>query len=65
VNGRQWRKHKTDGDRWPSDPHAVDIVTGEKLDLTTGEYYDPRTRQRVGRLSKKQFRLVLKKLKLE
>lgn len=58
VGGANWRMHKTDGDRWPSSPHAIDIQTGNKLHLRTGEIFSPQ-HKRVGKLKWKKFGRVL------
>lgn len=40
VSGEQWRIHKYDADPFPSQPHAHNLATGFKLDLSNGRLYD-------------------------
>ena len=42
--GDVWCIHKSDQDNWPSNPHAHNYETHEKLDLRTGEVYYPAQR---------------------
>lgn len=38
-DGHVWRVHKNDADPFPSNPHAHNVESGLKLDLSTGELY--------------------------
>lgn len=38
-DGCIWRIHKNDADPYPSNPHAINIESGLKLDLSTGDLY--------------------------
>jgi len=38
-DGCIWRIHKNDADPFPSNPHAHNLESGLKLDLSTGELY--------------------------
>lgn len=63
-NGKVWRFHKTDADvHFPSDFHVHNIENGERLDMFTGYVYDPRTRQPIGVLPRKDMRAIYAKLK--
>ena len=63
-NGNAWRIHANDQDDiFPSDFHAHNIETGEILDLRTGLLYNPRTRQPLAALHRKDFFAILSKLK--
>lgn len=54
-----WRVHKSDADTiFPSNFHAVNIETGEKLDLYTGEVFNPVSKQLTRKLPKKAMRYV-------
>jgi hypothetical protein len=64
ANGKQWRKHKTDGDRWPSDPHAITLDGRFKLDLTNGDVYSVATGKYVEKLHSRHFRQVRVQLRL-
>jgi hypothetical protein len=55
VGGYIWRVHKSDPDRWPSDPHAHDYNAGVKLDVESGYVYDVRTRKQVAKISKSEL----------
>lgn len=52
-NGEVWRIHKNDHDPFPSNPHAVNIETGLKLDLSNGNLYKKTTR--IDQISKKDL----------
>ena len=38
-DGNIWRIYKTDPDTFPSNPHAINIESGLKMDLSTGYLY--------------------------
>lgn len=38
-DGQIWRIHKNDSDPFPSNPHAHNVESGLKLDLTNGKLY--------------------------
>ena len=38
-DGQIWRIHKNDDDPFPSNPHAHNLESGLKLDLSTGKLY--------------------------
>jgi hypothetical protein len=38
-DGHVWRIHRNDADSFPSHPHAHNVESGLKLDLTTGNLY--------------------------
>ena len=46
LNGAHWEIHLSDADDWPSKPHAHNVETGLKLDLRTGDLYDPRRKRK-------------------
>ena len=37
MNGEVWRIHQNDADPFPSNPHAHNVESGAKMDLSTGE----------------------------
>jgi hypothetical protein len=37
--GEVWRIHQNDADPFPSNPHAINLESGLKLDLSTGDLY--------------------------
>lgn len=49
AKGEIWDIHKNDADPFPSNPHAHNVQTGVKLDLSNGDLYRKRTKleQRV------------------
>ena len=51
--GEIWEIHKNDADPRPSNPHAHNVESGLKLDLSTGELYRKTTM--VGRVTKKDL----------
>src|SRR3989344_7278462 len=59
-----WVIHKYDKDTFPSNPHAHNEETGEKLNLFTGEIHHPVTRQIVGKMSDKDLKEFWNKSKL-
>ena len=38
-DGHVWRSHKNDADPFPSDPHAHNVESGLKLDLSSGRLW--------------------------
>ena len=38
-DGQIWRIHKNDNDTFPSNPHAHNVESGLKLDLSNGKLY--------------------------
>lgn len=38
-DGCIWRIHKNDADTFPSNPHAINVESGLKLDLSNGNLY--------------------------
>ncbi len=60
VNNQIWRIHKNDADAFPSNPHAHNVVTGIKLDLSNGETYRQTTPK--GRIEKKYLKALRKKV---
>ena len=57
--GEQWRIHKNDADPFPSNPHAVCLGDGMKLDLSTGQLY--RKRQCLGQIKEKHLLAIRQK----
>ena len=58
VKGEIWQIHKNDADPFPSVPHAHNYAAGVAMDLGTGEMFDTRNRQSVGKIGcKKLLRL--------
>ena len=51
--GEVWRIHKNDSDPFPSNPHAINLESGLKLNLSTGDLYLKTTP--VGQISKKDL----------
>ena len=63
-NGKSWRINKNDRDEiFPSDFHAHNLETGEKLDLYTGYLYNPVTKKLLWALHKKDWIAILSELK--
>jgi len=58
ASGDVWVIHRYDPDPFPSRPHAHNRQTGEKLDLGTGDIFDPRTRSYKGRLNDSALRQI-------
>jgi hypothetical protein len=58
----RWRMHMNDKDRWPSYPHAHDLDEPQKLNLFTGIIYSIITKNRVGKLSRKELKEVHRQL---
>lgn len=46
AGGQIWIIHKNDQDPFPSNPHAHNAESGLKLDLSTGDLYFKRQRQK-------------------
>jgi len=64
-NGNSWRIHPNDLDNvFPSDFHAHNIETGEKLDLYTGYLYSPNTKKLLCALHRKDWFAILLKLRM-
>ena len=42
FKGELWEIHKFDKDSFPSNPHAHNLITGEKLNLENGEIFNPK-----------------------
>lgn len=57
-----WEVHLSDADPWPSEPHAHNLEAKEKLDLITGNVYDPTTRKFLYKMSDKTMRYFFKNL---
>ena len=55
-DGCIWRIHKYDVDPFPSKPHAHNVESGLKLDLSTGYLY--LGRQHVHNISKKDLKFI-------
>lgn len=55
AGGRTWRFHKNDPDPWPSKLHGHALDEPLKLDAITGNIYDVVTKQKAGRLRKKEL----------
>ena len=53
-----WVVHLSDADPWPSNPHAERQDEPGKLDLFTGDVYDPQTRRRMQKLSAKSMKYI-------
>lgn len=53
AKGEVWEIHRYDKDPFPSNPHAHNVESGLKLDLSTGKIYF--RRKLVQELSKKQL----------
>jgi hypothetical protein len=61
--GEIWVIHKYDKDPFPSNPHAHNEETGQKLDLTNGDLYDGKNNYLGINVSKKNLILLRKKVK--
>lgn len=59
ASGNVWVIHRYDPDPFPSRPHAHNQQTGEKLDLRTGNIFDPSSRRPKGRLRDRDLRQIL------
>lgn len=53
VGNEKWRLHRYDADPFPSNPHAHNLATGLKLDLSNGKLY--RRRTAVGQIHRKDL----------
>lgn len=62
ASGDVWVIHRYDPDPFPSRPHAHNHQTGEKLDLGTGEIFDPGSRRPKQRLRDKELGQILDEL---
>jgi hypothetical protein len=58
--GEVWRIHKNDADPWPSNPHAHNLDTGQKLHLGTGELF--LKRKMVGKITQKSLLSIRSKV---
>lgn len=61
--GEIWIIHKYDKDPLPSNPHAHNEQTGQKLDLSNGDLYDSRNNYQGSNISKKDLLLLRGKVK--
>ena len=59
-----WSIHLSDADPWPSDPHGDRVDAKEKLNLLTGEVYDPTNRKHIYSLSKKSMNYIYRQIML-
>jgi hypothetical protein len=64
YNGNIWRIHINDKDDFPSNFHAHNIETGEKLDLYNGCVYNPVTKKLIFKVHKKDLIVILLELKI-
>ncbi|HXR47003.1 MAG TPA: hypothetical protein VN784_06130 [Candidatus Limnocylindrales bacterium] len=55
-DGCIWRIHKSDADPFPSNPHAHNLESGLKLDLSTGNLYFGKRLQ--SKISKKHLSFI-------
>lgn len=63
--GEIWEIHKNDKDPFPSNPHAHNIETGEKLDLNNGNIYDSRTGNVIRKMKNKDLESLKSKFNEE
>jgi hypothetical protein len=61
--GEIWVIHKYDKDPFPSNPHAHNEQTGQKLDLSNGDLYDGKNNYQGKNISKKNLLLLRSKVK--
>lgn len=61
--GEIWVIHKFDKDPLPSNPHAHNEATGQKLDLSNGNLYDSKNNYLGTNISKKNLELLRGKVK--
>lgn len=61
--GEIWVIHKYDKDPLPSNPHAHNEETGQKLDLSNGDLYDAKNNYLKTNISKKDLLLLRAKVK--
>lgn len=61
--GEIWVIHKYDKDPLPSNPHAHNEETGQKLDLRNGDLYDGKNNYQGTNISKKDLLLLRGKVK--
>lgn len=60
--GEIWVIHKYDKDPFPSNPHAHNEETGQKLDLSNGDLYDSKNNYLKTNISKKNLLLLRNKV---
>jgi hypothetical protein len=65
-DGQIWRIHKNDEDPFPSNPHAHNVESGLKLDLSNGRLYFNRrdTQKSISRKDLIDLRSRIKKIDL-
>jgi len=56
IGGDVMEIHRYDPDPFPSKPHAHNKQTGEKINLSTGDIFDPRTRSYKGKYDDRRLR---------
>lgn len=61
--GEIWVIHKYDKDPFPSNPHAHNEETGQKLDLSNGDLYDGKNKYQGTNISKRNLLLLRSKVK--
>lgn len=65
IGGEIWDVHKTDKDPFPSNPHAHNLESKYKVDLSNGDLY--RKTNKIGNMRRKEFlllrELIAKKIK--
>lgn len=61
--GEIWVIHKYDKDPFPSNPHAHNEQTGQKVDLSNGDLYDGKNNYQGINISKKDLLLLRGKVK--
>jgi len=64
AGGDVWKIHKYDQDVFPSDPHAHNKETGEKLNLFSGNVHSAVNKKIVRKLSKKKLDQIWQDSKL-
>jgi hypothetical protein len=59
-HGQLWQINRNDADPWPSNPHAHNLESGYKLDLSTGKLFF-KTRDVRERVSRKDLLAIREK----
>jgi hypothetical protein len=60
LKGEIWEIHQNDVDPWPSNPHAHNVETGYKVNLSTGAIHDPSKKRKESFLKRMPEKKLLK-----
>jgi hypothetical protein len=63
IGHKKWQFHKSDPDKWPSVPHGHNYQENQKINVYTGEVFQPKTKKYLGKLKNKFLKDMQKELK--